>query len=183
MQAGQPLSREQKRKLREERIQDTWRDNYYALVNGEVTLAEILQHPDEKLMQVADKGLRLMKLGKYEQARGILAGLPMLDPYVPYFHMLLGTLYEKLGEPDDALAEYQQAVDLCESMDPPGSLLPFALLSQTKLLTHHGQLQDALAIVRRMVSGEVDVRDPRLQREAQMICTYLESAAQSQPGS
>lgn len=176
MQAGKSVSREEKRRLRDERIQEAWRERYHDLVNGEVTLAEILQHSDEKLMQVADKGLRLLKLGKFEVARKILGGLPLLDPYVPYFHLLLGTLHEKVGEPEAAHEEYGQAVELCESMDPPGSLLPFALLAQAKLLVHQSRHAEARSLVQRLASGEVDVKDPKLHREAQVMLAYLESA-------
>src|SRR5262245_10315978 len=120
-----PVSREEKKRQRNERIQQAWQDHYQELVSGEMTLAEILQHPDEKLMQIADKGLRLFKLGKLDLARKVLAGLPMLDPYVPYFHLLLAGVQEKLKEFDNALGEYGETISLCESMSPPGSLLPF----------------------------------------------------------
>jgi tetratricopeptide (TPR) repeat protein len=170
-----PVSREQRRAQRAERLQQAWKEHYFALVNGQVTLAELLQHPDQKLMQVADKGLRMLKLGKYDAARKILSGLVLLDPYVPYFHLLLGGLHDKMSEVDDALAEYDQIIELCESMNPPGSLLPCGLLAKAKVLIRLGNLGEAAAIVRRMFSDEFPLRDPRLLREARAIQDYLVS--------
>ena len=168
-----PVSRDEKKRQRDELIQQAWQDHYYELVSGEMTLAEILQHSDEKLMAIADKGLRLFKLGKLDQARKLLSGLPMLDPYVPYFHLLLAGVHEKMKNFDDALAEYGDTIALCESMTPPGNLLSFALVSRAKLLTRLTDWSAAQADVGRLVSREVRMPDPRLHKEAQLIHDYV----------
>jgi tetratricopeptide (TPR) repeat protein len=177
MQQPKPQSREERRAQRAQRIEQAWKDHYYELVNGEITLAEILNHSDQQLMRAADEGLRLLKLGKYEPARKILAGLPLLDPYVPYFHLLLGTLHERVGEMEEAAAEYEQTIELCESMSPPGRLLPVSLLAAAKVWTRLERVGAALQAVRRVLSDEIPRCDPKVRREAQVMETYLEGLA------
>jgi tetratricopeptide (TPR) repeat protein len=166
----------QARQGRAERIRQSWEENYDRLVDGEATLAEILGHSDEKLMEIADLGLTLLRVGKYDQARKILGGLPLLDPYVPYFHMLLGLLHERSGQSWEGLREYETAIDLAESTDPPARVLPHILLNKAKLLVRAGRLDEAEPLVRRLVSETLAGQDPRFQREARAMLRHLESA-------
>jgi tetratricopeptide (TPR) repeat protein len=165
----------QKKRARAQRIHQTWEGHYDELLDGELTLAEILGHSDEKLMDVADLGLMLIQVGKFEQARKILTGLPLLEPYVPYFHMLLGILHDRLGDLWKGLEEYEAAIELCESSDPPAELLPHVLLNQAKLLIRTGRLTDAAEVMSRLDSGEFPEQDPRFEREVKGILHHLEA--------
>lgn len=182
MTANRPLSKAERKQARRERIHGTWEENYDDLVSGEVTLAEILGHTDEKLMKVADLGLLMMQVGKYDPALKLLQGLPLLDPYVPYFHMLLALLHEKMSNPFAALGEYEQAVALCESMDPPAELLSHVLLNQCKLYARLGRMQDSLEAAQRLVSGELQLPDVKLRREAQLLFEVLSELGQTRSG-
>jgi hypothetical protein len=168
----------ERKRVRTQQIHDRWETQRDALVSGEVTLAELLGHSDDKLLQVANKGLLALRAGKLEHAGKILMGLPLLDPYVPYFHLLVGLYYERVRQPEKALAEYEHAVGQCEAMEPRAELLPHVLMARAKLLTRMGRLRSALAVAQRLTSGEFNIQDGRFHREAAGIRRYLESAAQ-----
>jgi tetratricopeptide (TPR) repeat protein len=174
-------SKAERKQERAERIQHAWQERYDELVAGEVTLAELLGHSDEKLMRIAEAGLRLMQIRKYEQAYKVLAGLPLLDPYVPYFRLLLGCLLEKMQNPHQALEEYAEAIRLCESTEPRLAMLSHVLLAVAKLYLRNGQTADALGILRRLASDEFDPDgDLRTAREVRSILQHLENAAGQQ---
>jgi tetratricopeptide (TPR) repeat protein len=169
-------AREARRRMRAARIESAWQSHGHRIATGEVTLAEILGHNDEKLMQVADIGLGLLKVGKYDSALKVLRGLVLLDPYVPYFHMLLGLLHERTREPERAAAEYDQALAQCEALGSGGHLTLCVLLAKAKLFARIGKLPKALATSQRLRQMGTADWDARLQRELQALHSYLERA-------
>jgi tetratricopeptide (TPR) repeat protein len=167
----------QRKQMRKVRIKRQWNENYDDLLAGFVTMAEILGHSDDKLMEIAEAGLRLLDVGRYEQARKLLQSLPLLDPFVPYFHLLLGMLHEKTQKPYEALEEYEEAIRLCKMMQPPGEMLPHAMLSRAKVLARVRNADDAREMLRE-IRTEWPTNDERFEREVQGILTHLDRIAQ-----
>jgi tetratricopeptide (TPR) repeat protein len=169
----------QKRQQRRTRIHQAWEEHYEALVAGEISLGEILGYDDQKLMKLADKGLRLYKLGKLRAARRVFRGLVVLDPWVPYFHYLLGTVHEKLSELPAAEREYAKVIELASQLEPPPELLGFALLAQGRMLGRLGRIAEALETLASVLEQQERI-DPVVLNTARLIAEHLQA---QRPGS
>lgn len=80
------------------------------LVGGEINLAEFVGLSREALYAVAGVAYQLYNSGKVEQARQIYHGLVAADPYDSVFHCHLAAAHQRLGQLDEALEEYTQAL-------------------------------------------------------------------------
>jgi tetratricopeptide (TPR) repeat protein len=169
--------REERRKL----IRERWERHFHELVQGTVTLAAILGYTDERLMKLAEKGLRLLRIHKLDKALKIFRGLVILDPWVPYFHYLLGSAYEKLQNAERALREYRSAVALTAGMEPAPDVVPFAVLGQARVLARSGRLEEALDALRPIAEGPVPAAAPTTHAIAKLMCRHLEAQLQGAP--
>lgn len=168
--------KKQKREERRAKIRQGWEERYGALVTGEATLAEILMYDDERLMKLAAKGLRLFQIGKLRPALKIFRGLVLLDPWVPYFHYLLGGAYEKLGSMERALREYQRVEELTSGVEPAPDIVPFTRLGRGRVLARLGRTAEAREALASIVEGSFSGLDPALLNAARLISAHLEAA-------
>jgi tetratricopeptide (TPR) repeat protein len=80
------------------------------LVGGEINLAQFAGLERPTLYAIARLGYQLLESGKPDQAREIYRGLVAADPYDSVFHCHLAAAHQRLGELDEAFAEYTQAL-------------------------------------------------------------------------
>src|SRR5207253_5434228 len=80
------------------------------LADGEITVGELVGLTRNTLYAIAEVGYQLLTSGKLEEAKQIYKGLVAADPYDSVFHCHLAATHHKMGELDEALAEYSQAL-------------------------------------------------------------------------
>src|SRR5688572_12566184 len=80
------------------------------LAEGEVTIAEMVGLSRGTLYAIAEVGYQMLTSGKVDQAKQIYQGLTAADPYDSVFHCHLAAAHHKLGELDEALAEYSASL-------------------------------------------------------------------------
>ncbi|NNE08620.1 MAG: tetratricopeptide repeat protein [Gemmatimonadetes bacterium] len=81
-------------------------------LTGDLTLAQLEGLTAEDLYAMADVGYDLLEEGRVDDARKVFEGLNVYNPFGPYFHSVLGSIYQKLGMPDESLRHYESAVEL-----------------------------------------------------------------------
>ncbi len=81
-------------------------------LTGDLTLAQLEGLGAEDLYGIADMGYDLLEEGRLEEALSIFEGLNVYNPFDPYFHSVLGSIYQRLDRADDALRHYESAVEL-----------------------------------------------------------------------
>ena len=80
------------------------------LASGQITLAEYAGLSRKELYVIAQQAYQLLNSGKLEEARDIYLGLVAADPYDSVFHCHLGSVLLRLGNPDEALKEFDLAL-------------------------------------------------------------------------
>ncbi len=81
-------------------------------LTGDLTLAQLEGLGAEDLYGIADMGYDLLEEGKVDDAQKIFEGLNVYNPFDPYFHSVLGSIYQRQGKAEDALRHYESAVEL-----------------------------------------------------------------------
>lgn len=81
-------------------------------LTGDLTLAQLEGLGAEDLYVIADMGYDLLEEGRLDEALSIFEGLNVYNPFDPYFHSVLGSIYQRLDRPEDALRHYESAVEL-----------------------------------------------------------------------
>ncbi len=81
-----------------------------AFARGEVTWAEVEGMTFEEAKAIAQVGCDLAAAGRLDEARIIFEGLVAGNPKDSASHAALGTVYQKLGRIEDAVAEYSAAI-------------------------------------------------------------------------
>lgn len=79
---------------------------------GDLTLAQLEGISAEDIYAVADMGYDLFEEGKIEDARKIFEGLYTYNPMDPYFHSVLGSIYQRQSQFAEAARHYVSAVQL-----------------------------------------------------------------------
>lgn len=95
----------------------TEKDIYEAVqgfLTGDLTLAQLEGMSAEDLYQVADLGYDLMMEGRLDEARKIFEGLYCYNPFDSYFHMALGSIFQRFGMLEESFNHYESAVQLYE---------------------------------------------------------------------
>lgn len=87
-------------------------DSIKGFLTGDLTLAQLEGLTAEDLYAMADVGYDLLEEGRVDDARKVFEGLNVYNPFDPYFHSVLGSIYQKLAMPDEALRHYESAVEL-----------------------------------------------------------------------
>ncbi len=81
-----------------------------ALANGETTWAEVEGLTFEDAKAIAQIGCDLAAGGRLDEARIVFEGLVAMNPRDSAAHAALGTVYQKLGRIEQALAQYTAAL-------------------------------------------------------------------------
>ena len=85
---------------------------YERFLSGDLKWAELWDIHAQELSVLAEQGYLKFKRGKLDDAEMIFKGLSVLDDQNPYYHTMLGAVYQKQEKWGDALAEYTIAVEL-----------------------------------------------------------------------
>lgn len=80
------------------------------LVTGQITLAQYVGLNKNELYVIANQAYQLLNTGRLEEARDIYQGLVAADPYDSTFHCHLGSVNMRLGKHDEALKEFDSAL-------------------------------------------------------------------------
>lgn len=124
---------------------------------GDLTLAQLEGISAEDIYAVADIGYDLFEEGKLEDAKKIFEGLYTYNPMDPYFHTVLGSIYQRESNFAEAASHYATAVEL-----HPEDVTSWTNLGET-------QLQWAAAL-----QGEGDT-----ERAAEAFSTAVEALTQA----
>lgn len=82
-----------------------------AFARGEATWAEVEGMSFEQAKAIAQVGCELAAAGRYEEARVLFEGLVAGNPKDSASRAALGTVYQKLGRVQEAIAEYNAALE------------------------------------------------------------------------
>lgn len=143
------------------------------LLDGELTLGQSLGLTNDDLYRIAHVGYHLMNMGKLDDAKRIYAGLVAANPYDSVFRCQLGAVHHRLGELDEAVREYTQA--LCFNIANVDALTGRGMvyLLRKDIVSAFKDFQAVIAL------------DPQGQREstrsAQQILQMLTQAVSNQP--
>src|SRR3989454_3196131 len=107
----------------------------------------VLRPAEKTKEQWLDEGIRLRKLGLYEQAMDVYKRVLDLDPFCQDAHHNIGTVHYLQGRYVEALAAYEQAIYL-----NPNIALPYYHKAIT--LTKLGRYQEALAAYEQLLRLE-----------------------------
>ena len=87
-------------------------ENIYKFLRGEMTWAQLQGMTVNDAYAIAHFGFQYFQEAKYHEARTIFEGLVVCNPYDAYFHSMLGATYQQLDMLDEAMEEYNNAIEL-----------------------------------------------------------------------
>ncbi len=90
--------------------EDVFAQNLRKFTRGEMTWAEVEGMSFEEARAIANLGCELAGAGRLEEARVIFEGLVAGNPHDTGAQAALGTVYQKLGRPQDAMTAYNDAL-------------------------------------------------------------------------
>lgn len=105
-------------------------------LKGNVTWAEILNLTPETMQRIAEFGYMQLQAGRLEDAERFFKVLTMLNWYNPYFHSMLGLVYQRQDRPGEAIAQYAEAIKL----NPKDGV---SLTNRASLFMRYGWIPDA----------------------------------------
>jgi tetratricopeptide (TPR) repeat protein len=98
---------------REATLMDTMSpDMVEKFVMGTATLGQLYGMTIEEAYSIAELGYTFMEQGRLREAQTVFQGLVLSNPYDPYFHTILGSVYQRMELIDGALEEYSIAISL-----------------------------------------------------------------------
>ena len=143
------------------------------LYEGEITLAEFVGLTRNTLYAIADVGYQMLTSGKLEEAKQIYKGLVAADPYDSVFHCHLAATHHKLGEMDEALEEYTQALQFnYANID--------ALAGRGEIYFNKGQLTEAVTDLKSAIELDPDGKLASTVRARAVIIAIKEMVDQHQ---
>lgn len=131
-------------------------------VHGEITLAELEGINEDQLYTIAEIGYVLMEEGRYEEARKIYEGLIELSPQDSYFHSVLGAIYQRMNDNDNALKEYERAISLNPEDIP-------SIVNSAEILLHTGKLLEASERLKKAILLDKSGNDPWAMRARALV--------------
>jgi tetratricopeptide (TPR) repeat protein len=142
------------------------------LIRGEITLGELVGLSPSALYAIANLGYQLLTSGKLEQALTIYQGLVAVSPYDSVFHCHLAATLYALGQHDEALFEYSQALNFNKANAD-------ALAGRGELYLRMGKVVEAVEDLKRSI--ELDPEGKRASTlRARATLVMLKEAADRQ---
>lgn len=123
---------------------DDIEESVKGFLTGDLTLAQLEGLTAENLYAIADMGYDLIEEGKLTEAQKIFEGLNVYNPFDSYFHSALGSIYQRQGKKDEAIARYRAAVELYPEDINSWTNCGELLLERAGELHRDGQADDAL---------------------------------------
>lgn len=108
------------------------RERLLAFARGEATWAEVEGITAREAERMARTGVELAQAGRLREAALVFESMVEINPRDAGAHAALGTVYQKLGRPDDAVRAYGEAL----ARDPTH---PVALGNRGELLLRLGR--------------------------------------------
>jgi len=142
------------------------------LIRGEITLGELVGLSPSAQYAIANLGYQLLTSGKLQEARTIYQGLVAVSPYDSVFHCHLAATLYALGEHEEALFEYSQALNFNKANAD-------ALAGRGELYLRTGKVVEAVEDLRRSI--ELDPEGKRASTlRARATLVMLKEAAERQ---
>ncbi|HEX2269827.1 MAG TPA: tetratricopeptide repeat protein [Pyrinomonadaceae bacterium] len=132
------------------------------LIRGEITLAQVFGLDDDSLYEIARVGYGLLNSGKLREAKQIYAGLVAADPYDSVFHCHLAVVHHSLGELDDAVTHYTQALNLNRANAD-------ALVGLGEIQLSRGELEAGASALQQAIDLDGDGAKPSTQRARALL--------------
>jgi Flp pilus assembly protein TadD len=85
-------------------------ENLARWAKGEITWAQVEGFTSKQARDFAKTACELAGRGQLKKAAAIFEGLVAFNPYDHASRAALGTVYQKMGRPDDAMREYDEAI-------------------------------------------------------------------------
>lgn len=145
------------------------------LVGGEITIAEFVGLKREQLYAIAQVGYKLYNSGKLEQARDIYRGLVAADPYDSVFHCHLAATHHRLGELDEALAQYTEALRFNIANQE-------ALAGRGEIYLHRARLTEALNDLRAAIELDPESKRATTARARAILIALKEAVDKATQG-
>ena len=95
--------------------------------------------------------------GDYAMAASAFQALLLIDPSNPYFHAMLGSIYQKQGDSESAVREYTKAIEIFPSdID--------SLTNLGEILLKSGRREEAIQHLKQAVELDTDGNHPAANR-------------------
>jgi Flp pilus assembly protein TadD len=144
--------------VRDPNLMDTFSpDRVEKFIMGEVTLGQLYGITIEEAYSVAELGYTLMEQGRLKDAQTVFQGLVISNPYDAYFHMALGSIYQKLGITDGAIEEYTISLGL-----DPANVEAYA--NRGELLMQTGYFEQAAGDFKAAIELDPEGQNPAVNR-------------------
>jgi tetratricopeptide (TPR) repeat protein len=141
------------------------------LLDGSVTLGQAVGLGRERLYEIARVGYHLLESGRLEDAKTIYRGLVAASPYDSVFHCHLAAVHHRLGELDEALEQYTEALRFNIANTD-------AMAGRGEVYIKRGQIREGIADLNEAVR-----LDPQEKRDstvrARAILVALQEAAKN----
>jgi tetratricopeptide (TPR) repeat protein len=132
------------------------------LIRGELTLAQVFGLDDDALYVIANIGYGLLNSGNLREAKQIYSGLVAADPYDSVFHCHLATVHHSLGELDDAVTHYSEALKLNRANTD-------ALVGLGEIQLSRGDLAAGISALKQAIELDGDGAKPSTQRALALL--------------
>lgn len=149
---------------------------------GDLTLAQLEGLSAEDLYQVADLGYDLMMEGRLEDARKLFEGLYCYNPFDSYFHVALGSIYQRLEMLEESFNHYESAIQLYDQdIVAWANLGEVALELATRLVSQDPvaagtRFEQAVEALGRAIALDVDGRHPSGLRARALVAATASAA-------
>jgi len=147
-----------------------------AFLLGDITLAQLEGYTAEDMYSIADLGYDLLEEGQLEEAQKIFEGLSVYNPFDPYFRGMLGTVYQRQGKLDDAMHQYECAVDLNPEDTTSWANAGEVMLERSVQLQEEGKkdvsenmFREAIGALKRAIELDPEGEDPSSLRARALI--------------
>lgn len=139
-------------------------DSIDAVAAGETTLAELEGLTTAEAYAIADFGWTMLGQGRIDAASAIFESLTISNPRHAYFHALLGSALQRLGDVEAALAAYERAL----AIDPDET---GALVNRAELLLglEASDPDEVTELLGRSLSVDPDAIRPETRRARALI--------------
>jgi tetratricopeptide (TPR) repeat protein len=132
------------------------------LRDNNLKFIEQLQVTSKQIAALLQTGHNLYSHGRLKDARSIFEGLAALDGTIPYVYGILGSIYQKEGNPDQAIAFYTKALSLF-----PNDI--YCLVNRGELYLKAGKFQDAANDFKSAIELDVQLKHPAALRATLLI--------------
>ena len=120
---------------------------------GKMTYAELLGLTADEAYVMADLAYDMFNMGKLEDAKVIVEGLVISNPYDPVFHNLLANIYAKKEMWEEAVQEYSVVLGLDDKNIG-------AWVNRAELALQHGELEAAMMDLEKAILLDPEIKDP-----------------------